>query len=56
MEVVGNTVFGSPFEEDANAFEKVLAEVDDTRITSPAVLPADEEAAPEASAEPEGEE
>lgn len=32
VEIVGNTVFGGHFEEDTNAFEKVAAEVDDTRL------------------------
>lgn len=34
VEIVGNTVFGSTFEEDENAYEKVLAQVDQDRISS----------------------
>jgi len=36
VEIVGNTVMGAGFEEDENAYEKVLAQVDQTRITSEA--------------------
>lgn len=38
--VVGNTVFGAGFEEDSDAFDKVIAEVDQARIESipPTVL------------------
>lgn len=34
MEIIGNTVFGEMFEEDQDNYAKVLAEVDQGRITS----------------------
>lgn len=36
MEIVGNTVFGAGFEEDGDNYEKVLAQVDQGRISSEA--------------------
>lgn len=34
VEIVGNTVMGAGFEEDENAYDKVLAQVDQSRISS----------------------
>lgn len=34
VEIVGNTIMGATFEEDENSYEKVLAQVDTTRISS----------------------
>lgn len=36
MQIVGNTVFGAGFEEDGDNYQKVLAQVDQSRISSDA--------------------